>query len=396
MRRSMSTSHRSGTTFGALPPEISAAFTVGRPTSGCSRSGSTSGRRSRNRAIDVIAFTPRCGCEPWAAFPYAVAVNHAPPRSASPTCSSLGSPTIAASWVSRPRSHSTFVPCIAGELLVGGQVEDERAARSACLARRKRGRGRERRRDRPFHVGRPPADEASRVVDLARPGVMAPGVERSGRHDIEVAVPREARAGAVADRRDHARAACVGSHDLRRGPEAREDLARHRAASSSVPPGFSLFAAMSARAYPSTSSASTEAAAAASKASSTMARDATRRRARIAHGSARARSSTLARPRRPPGRRARAVRARARAGADLHGSRRRAVEARRRDLVPRRARRTRARPWPRRRCARRRRRSGSTRRSTTLLGALPSVHTFVSGILVVPFVGRSSESLGSR
>ena len=95
---------------GAARPRSCAAFTVGRPTSGCSRSGSTSASRSRNRAIEVIAFTPRCGVEPWAALPRAVAVIQAPPRSARASSRSVGSPTIAASWSRKPRSHRTLVP----------------------------------------------------------------------------------------------------------------------------------------------------------------------------------------------------------------------------------------------------------------------------------------------
>ena len=110
IRRSMRSSQRSGTTLGALPPVMTAAFTLGRPTSGCSRSGSTSARRNRNRDIDVIALTPSSGVEPWAPAPFAVATIHAPPRSASPTRRSLGSPTMHASWTSRPRSSRTLVP----------------------------------------------------------------------------------------------------------------------------------------------------------------------------------------------------------------------------------------------------------------------------------------------
>src|SRR5918994_1440324 len=190
---SMSTAHRSGTTLGALPPEINAAFTVGEPTSGCVRSGSTSGSRSRNLAIEVIAFTPRCGWEPWAAVPWAVAVNQAPPRSARLTCSSLGSPTMAASWVSRPRSHSTFVPWT--------------PASSSSAAR--------------WNTSRP-----ALVVELPGPRIVPPGVERTGRHHVEVAVPGEARTRRGAERGHDARPSGLGTHDLGAGAEARQDVGR--------------------------------------------------------------------------------------------------------------------------------------------------------------------------
>ena len=64
-----STSQRSGTTFGALPPVMSAAFTVGAPTSGCTRVGehlrrgeagtaTSPGSRSRRGAVGAVGGFP--------------------------------------------------------------------------------------------------------------------------------------------------------------------------------------------------------------------------------------------------------------------------------------------------------------------------------------------------
>ncbi len=120
-----------------------------------------------------------------------------------------------------------------------------------------RGRRRERRRDRALHVGRATPDQPP-VVDRAGPGIVRPGVGRAGGHDVEVAVPRQRGAGAVPDRGDHAGASRVGPHDRAGRRPGRGRIAQATsAASSSVPPGFSLGAAISARANATTSSGST-------------------------------------------------------------------------------------------------------------------------------------------
>ena len=101
----------------------------GTSDSGCSRSGSTSASRRRNRAIDVMALTPRSGVSRGHRLPFAVAMIHAPPRSARPTRRSLGSPTMQASWRGARRRAGPW--CLqAHELLVGRQVE-----RRACPPR---------------------------------------------------------------------------------------------------------------------------------------------------------------------------------------------------------------------------------------------------------------------
>ena len=107
------------------------------------------------------------------------------------------------------------------------------------------------------------------------------------------------------------------------------------AAASSVPPGFSLGAAIKARANARTSSASTADAATSAMSSSTMAIDGTRDP--VANGTAwfaRTGSIAVARVGRPPGGRPRAVRRSARALARLHRPLERHVAPRRRDLVP--------------------------------------------------------------
>ena len=137
----------------------------------------------------------------------------------------------------------------AGELLVGGEVEHERAASVDPRPTERRGR-RERRRDRPLHVGRAAPDEPSVVDRSPAHGSRRPGVGRAGRHDVEVAVPRQARAG----RRPRSRRPRWGgprrsARSAGSAPSPREDRrTATSAASSSVPPGFSLRAAISARA----------------------------------------------------------------------------------------------------------------------------------------------------
>ena len=93
-----STTQRSATTLGALPPWMIAAFTVGRPTSGCSRSGRTSSIRRRNRAIEVIALTPKLR---RGAVRRRAASGGGDPRAAplgEGEVQFVGSPTMAASW----------------------------------------------------------------------------------------------------------------------------------------------------------------------------------------------------------------------------------------------------------------------------------------------------------
>ena len=112
-RRSMSTTQRSGTTFGALPPSINAALTVGPPISGWVRSGSASssrGREARHRRDRVHAAV---GLR--AVGGRAVRGRRDPDSAAlrpRPAGARSARPTIAASWSSIPRSQSTFVPWI--------------------------------------------------------------------------------------------------------------------------------------------------------------------------------------------------------------------------------------------------------------------------------------------
>ena len=88
-----------------------------------------------------IALTPRSGWEPCAAFPCATAVTQAPPRSARAISISDGSPTIAASWSSRPCSRRTLRAVDPGVLLVGDQMQVERSReREAGAADRRDGR----------------------------------------------------------------------------------------------------------------------------------------------------------------------------------------------------------------------------------------------------------------
>ena len=109
----------------------------------------------------------------------------------------------------------------AGQLLVGGEVEHQGAA--AFDPRPHEGRRRrERRPDRPLHVGRATPHEPS-VVDRSRPGIRRPGVGRSGRHDVEVAVPRQVRPASVPDRGDHAGASGVRANDRGIGTQPAED-----------------------------------------------------------------------------------------------------------------------------------------------------------------------------
>ena len=107
------------------------------------------------------------------------------------------------------------------------------------------------------------------------------------------------------------------------------------AATSSVPPGFSLGAAINARANARTSSASTAPAAASARPSSTMALDGTRHP--VANGAPRRAGAgpvAVARPAGSPGGRPRAPRRGTGRLAGLHRALERPVTARGRDLVP--------------------------------------------------------------
>src|SRR6476660_9426905 len=259
-RRSMSTTQRSGTTFGAVPPSINAALTVGPPISGWVRSGSASSSRGRRRAIDVIAFTPRWGCEPWAAVPCAVAVIQAPPRWATPSWSSVGSPTIAASWSSIPRSQSTFVPWIPASSSSAARWNHSdppsgtptRAiaaalASAAAIA--------------PFMSHAPRPISFPSWISPAKGGLVHVSVEPAG---TVSRCPFHASEGRS---RSPSRATTDGRPSSPRmisgvAPSDVRMSAATEAATSSVPPGFSEGAPISARAYDTSSSTSTDAPAA--------------------------------------------------------------------------------------------------------------------------------------
>ena len=263
VRRSMSTTHRSGTTLGALPPSISAALTVARPQSGCTVSGTTSARRSRKRAIDVIAFTPRSGWEPWAAAPNVVAVTHAPPRwaSADLQVARLAHDRRALCEQSSVAEHLRAVG--AGEFLVGHQMElsdpassiPARTTADAAASAAATGLSCRRRRGRSASRRRPPRERVDR-----------PGVQRSRRHRVEVSVPGEGRTRIAPDRGQDARAVALPAHGLggrrRAAGVPRSPRRPHRPRWC---PGFSDRARMRACAVASTSSASTAAEAASAR-----------------------------------------------------------------------------------------------------------------------------------
>ena len=358
----MRSSQRSGTTLGALPPVMTAAFALGRPTSGCSRSGSTSARRSTNRDIDVMALTPRWGVEPWAPVPFAVATIHAPPRSASPTRRSLGSPTMHASWTSKPRSSRTLVPyrpmcsSSAARWNVNVPARSMPARRIAAAAASADATG-------PFMSAEP------RPISLPSSTTPSHGPCRQfarspDGHDVEVAVPREGRPVPGADRRDHARPLLLASDRLRGRAEPREDVGRD---GGRLVLGTARVLAGRGDQRPRERQdlvrVDRAAAAASAMSSSTMATDGTRDP--VANGTARfarAGSIALARARRSSGGRPRPVRRGARAVARVHRALERDVAPRRRDLVPRRVAGSRAKRSVRPRSARRSRRSGWTRR----------------------------------
>ena len=359
----------------------------------------------------VIAFTPRCGCEPCAAAPKEVAVIQAPPRSASPTRRSVGSPTMHASCVSSPRSSSTFVPCTPPSSSSAARW-NVRVPRELDAGAAERRAGRERGGDRSLHVARAAADQPAALDRRRRTG--APTTCRAS---------RPGRCRGVRSRRGSGRArAPIDGDDARAAGLAADDLGVRAEPARNVggdarPPrprshrGFSRRAAISARASATTSSGSTAAAAASAavgadaSSGSRMAADATaggtrcgiRDRAALrwtrdrpgavlrAHLDPAPRHEPApgdragggARPRRlrPASRRSCSPSARRRCHGTPARSRSRAACA-----IPTTGRSRRP------RSARRPRRSGSTPRCREILGALPPVHTFVSAILVTPFV----------
>ena len=261
-------------------------------------------------------------------------MNHAPPRSAMPSCSSLGSPTMAASWVSSPRSHSTFVPWMPASSSSAARWNTScpaivvPARRSAAAAASAAAIG-------PFMSALPrPTRRPSSSISPAHGSCRQVSGEPAG---TTSRWPFQARLGPAAgtDRGDDARAPGVGAHDLGLGAEVRQDvggdgrrvvlgaagilaLGCDERAGEARAPRRARRPPRRRRARP----------------SSTMARDATCRRARLARRGARGRAIAHARPWRSPRRRARADRARARAVADLHGAGRRALAPCRGDLVP--------------------------------------------------------------
>ena len=171
-----------------------------------------------------------------------------------PCAPSLGEPDLQltrfthdrASWVSRPRSQSTFVPCTpassssAARWKTSDPASGVPARRSADAAARAAPIG-------PFMSRGAAADEATVVVDVSGPRIVPPCVEGTGRHDVEVAVPREAGplpvpSDATTLGRPAPNERSRASLPLLRGCRSRRPPPR-----SSVPPGFSLFAAISAR-----------------------------------------------------------------------------------------------------------------------------------------------------
>ena len=203
--------------------------------------------------------TPRSGCDPCAAVPCAVAVIHAPPRSASPTARSLGSPTIAAPCVRSPRSHSTWVPWIPASSSSAARWKVTRpgpsipARRTAAAAASAAAIG-------PFmsHAPRP----------IRRPSITSPanGSAVHVSRDPAGTVSRCPFQASVGPSPSPIVATTLGRPAAPRttsgtAPSPSSTPAATAAASSSVPPGFSERAASRERATARTSSASTASAA---------------------------------------------------------------------------------------------------------------------------------------
>ncbi len=294
-------------------------------------------------------------------MPFAVATIHAPPRSASPTRRSLGSPTMHASWTSRPRSSRTLVPyrpmcsSSAARWNVKVPARSMPARRIAAAAASADATG-------PFMSAEP------RPINLPSSTTPAQGSCRQFARSPTGTTSRwpfHARDGRSPEPIDATTLGRCSSPRIVSGDApipVRMSVAT-AAASSSVPPGFSLGAAISARANARTSSASTAAAAASAMSSSTMANDGTRDP--VANGTARfARAGSIAlarrtaiawRPSSPRSSRRpsrRSCSRCARAGCRATPARSRSPEGCR---IP-------ASRWVRRRSARRSRRSGWTRR----------------------------------
>ena len=226
-------------------------------------SGRTSRARRTNRAIVAIAFTPRSG---WRAVGGRAAGGDREPGAAALCQSDLqvtGLADDARVLVDQPAVPHHLRAVDAADLLVGGEVVAQRARRASTPARRIAAPAASAAAIGPF-MSHAPRPIRRRLVDdpVPRRTCPGPGVAR-GNH-IEVAVPGEVRAFAGADRRHHARTARVGAERSRGpAPRAARTSAATAAAASSVPPGFSDRAAISARARRSTSSGSTASTAAA-------------------------------------------------------------------------------------------------------------------------------------
>ena len=172
MRRSMTSSQRSGTTLGALPPVITAAFTLGLPTSGCSRSGSTSGEPQHQPSHRRDRVHAQLGLG---------AVRRRASRGrGDPRAASLGQPDPEVARLADDarvlHEHAAIPqhlgPVDAHVLLVGGEVERQRARQVDAGATDRRGGG-ERGGDRTLHVGGAAADQSA-VLDHALPRPVAP------------------------------------------------------------------------------------------------------------------------------------------------------------------------------------------------------------------------------
>ena len=101
IRQSTFTWQLSGTKFTWEPPSMTPMLKVGLPTSGSLRrlyaGSSSSSMRTISRAILVIALTPRCGLELWAALPLTTRSKRTTPLCARMTARSVGSAITAAS-----------------------------------------------------------------------------------------------------------------------------------------------------------------------------------------------------------------------------------------------------------------------------------------------------------
>lgn len=95
----------------AVPPAMVPAFAVGVPRSGCARSPKSARWSAETiRAASATAECPAAGSLPCPARPRTTISTISEPRSATPTRSSLGSGTTAASACTSPAATSASVP----------------------------------------------------------------------------------------------------------------------------------------------------------------------------------------------------------------------------------------------------------------------------------------------